>query len=375
MKKQPLLAPPFTVDQQSGVIRLQGEWSIARLAALEKELALLRPPPKRELVLEGSRISGLDTAGAMLLHRLRAELRTDGKNVSLQGFQTEHLSLYELVAEHAPAELPQPDRTENRLELIGRHAIDSLRMTTGFLSFVGRNSVILLELIRHPGRFRWRSMGYHIESTGLQALPIIGLLTFLIGIVIAYQGGVQLQQYGASIYITDLVGLSVTREFAPLITAILVAGRTGSAFAAQLATMQVNEEVDAVRVLGIDPLEILVLPKLLALLVVMPLLTIYADIMGVLGGMVMANAMLDVSSVTFLERFPDAVSAKSYLSGIGKAPVFAGIIALVGCYQGLSAAGSAESVGLRTTVSVVQSIFLIIIADALFSILFSWLGI
>ncbi|MDA3786403.1 MAG: ABC transporter permease, partial [Deltaproteobacteria bacterium] len=210
---------------------------------------------------------------------------------------------------------------------------------------------------------------------GVQALPIIGLLTFLIGVVISYQGGVQLQQYGASIYITDLVALSMTREFAPLITAILVAGRTGSAYTAQIATMQVTEEIDAIRVLGIDPVELLVLPKLAAMLIVMPLLTLYADFLGILGGMLMAGLMLDVSSTAFLQRLPAALTMESYLIGISKAPVFAVIIVMVGCYQGFMAKGSAENVGARTTSSVVLAIFLVIIADALFSIVFSWIGI
>ena len=185
----------------------------------------------------------------------------------------------------------------------------------------------------------------------------------------------QLEQYGASLFIADLVGLSMVRELAPLITAIIVAGRTGSAYTAQIGTMQVTEEIDALRSMGIPPMDLLVLPKLLALIVALPLLTVYADIMGVLGGMVMSSAQLDIAFSTYIDRLLVAVSVDSYLVGVGKAPVFAAIIATIGCYQGFQVVGSAESVGRRTTVSVVQSILAVIVVDAAFSIAFSRLGI
>jgi phospholipid/cholesterol/gamma-HCH transport system permease protein len=191
------------------------------------------------------------------------------------------------------------------------------------------------------------------------------------GIVIAYQGAAQLARFGANIYVVDLVGLSMARELSPLITAIIVAGRSGSAYAAQIGTMKVTEEIDALRTIGVGPLELLVLPKVIALTIALPLLTVYTDVMGVLGGMVMARPQLGISFGTFIERLSYAVTLSSYLIGVGKAPVFAAIIALVGCYQGFQVTGSAESVGRRTTVSVVQSIFLVILVDALFSIVFN----
>jgi len=193
------------------------------------------------------------------------------------------------------------------------------------------------------------------------------------GIVIAYQGATQLERFGANIYVVDLVGLSMARELSPLITAIIVAGRSGSAYAAQIGTMKVTEEIDALRTIGVGPLDLLVLPKVIALMIALPLLTVYTDVMGVFGGMVMAEPKLGISFGTFVERLGYAVSLSSYLIGIGKAPVFAVIIALVGCYQGFQVTGSAESVGRRTTVSVVQSIFLVILVDALFSVVFNWL--
>jgi phospholipid/cholesterol/gamma-HCH transport system permease protein len=214
---------------------------------------------------------------------------------------------------------------------------------------------------------------HNLQTAGFDALPIVGLLSFLMGVVISYQGADQLQRFGANIFIVDLVSLSMLRELSPLMTAIIVAGRSGSAYAAQIGTMKVTEEIDALRTIGIGPIELLVLPKMLALIITLPLLTIYADITGVLGGMIMASTKLGVSFDVFLDRIGNAVSLSSFLTGVGKAPVFAAIISLVGCFQGFQVSGSADSVGRQTTVSVVQSIFLVILADALFSVVFNWL--
>ena len=260
------------------------------------------------------------------------------------------------------------------LERIGRYSAGVAQQAVAMLSFVGESAVVLAAAVRHPARLRWRPVLYNIRSAGYDALPIVALLSFLLGVVIAYQGADQLRQYGANIFVADLVGLSMLREFSPLIVAIIVAGRSGSAYAAQIGTMAVTEEIDAMRTLGIRPLELLVLPKILALLVVLPLLTFFADVIGVLGGMAMSRAQLGVGYGEFLERFTQAVSATAYLIGICKAPVFAAIIAVVGCYQGFRTRGGADSVGRQTTRSVVQSIVLVIVADALFSIAFSALG-
>jgi phospholipid/cholesterol/gamma-HCH transport system permease protein len=191
------------------------------------------------------------------------------------------------------------------------------------------------------------------------------------GIVIAYQGADQLQRFGANIFIADLVGLAMLRELSPLLTAIIIAGRSGSAYTAQIGTMKVTEEIDALRTIGVAPQELLVLPKMLALIIVMPLLTVYTDVTGVLGGMIMAQSKLNVSFGVFLDRLDEAISLSSYVTGISKAPVFAMIVALVGCYRGFQVTGSAESVGTQTTLSVVQSIFLVIVTDAIFSVVFN----
>ena len=214
-----------------------------------------------------------------------------------------------------------------------------------------------------------------MEQSGLNALPIVGLISFLIGVVLAYQGADQLARFGAQIYTVNLVGVGVLREMGILLTAIIVAGRSGSAFTAQIGTMKVNEEIDAMRTMGLDPMEVLVLPRIMALVLVMPLIAFYADIMGLLGGAVMATAVLDISFFQFARQLNASDPIWSFWIGIIKAPIFAFIIATIGCYEGLRVTHSAESVGRQTTRAVVEAVFLVIVLDALFSILFSVLGI
>jgi len=273
-------------------------------------------------------------------------------------------------AKPAPVETRPPPL----LHRIGLAAIEALGRGTALLGFVGELAVASARGVVQPSRLRLRPILYNIRSAGFDALPIVGLLSFLLGVVIAYQGAEQLRRYGANIFIADLVGLSMLREFAPLITAIIVAGRSGSAYAAQIGSMQVSEEIDAMRTLGIAPLDVLVVPKVIALAIALPLLTVFADVLGVAGGMLMAQWHLGVGSADFLERFVKAVSVTTFLVGICKAPVFAAIIAVVGCFQGFRAKGGADGVGRQTTRSVVQAIFLVIVADAAFSVAFSAVG-
>ena len=263
--------------------------------------------------------------------------------------------------------------TPNLFERVGKSTVDQLNQLVEALSFIGATAHALVKSILQPKRIRWRPILFNIRTAGFDALPIVGLLSFLLGIVVAYQGAGQLRQYGANIFVADLVGLSMLREFAPLMTAIIIAGRSGSAYAAQIGTMAVTEEIDAMRTLGISPQELLVLPKVIALFIAMPLLTVFADALGVFGGMLMAQQQLDVGFIEFLDRFVKAVSPTAFMIGVGKAPIFALIIAMVGCFQGFRTRGGADSVGRQTTRSVVQSIFLVIVADALFSVAFSML--
>ena len=320
-------------------------------------------------------LAALDTSGAWLLQRTIRQLESNGHNVMLTGLRPEFDALLQLIAASSiKGEALEPPG-QSILTRIGRYTWQRLLGLSGMLAFIGETSTIMLYSAIQPGRIRWRPILRNLQSAGFDALPIVGLLSFLMGLVIAYQGADQLQRFGANIFIADLVGLSMLRELSPLLTAIIVAGRSGSAYAAQIGTMKVTEEIDALRTIGVGPTELLVIPKLLALVIALPLLTVYADITGVLGGMIMASSKLDVSFDVFLNRLGDAVSLSSFLTGIGKAPVFAAIIAVVGCYQGFQVSGSADSVGRQTTVSVVQAIFLVILSDALFSIAFNWLKI
>jgi phospholipid/cholesterol/gamma-HCH transport system permease protein len=257
------------------------------------------------------------------------------------------------------------------LHSLGRSAMRGATQAVDLLAFIGEAAHTFARSVVQPRRWRLRPILFNIRAAGFDALPIVGLLAFLLGIVVAYQGADQLRHYGANIFVVDLVGLSMLREFAPLITAIVIAGRSGSAYAAQIGTMAVTEEIDAMKTLGIAPLEMLVLPKMIALVIALPLLTVFADLLGVLGGMVMAQVQLGVGYVEFADRFTKAVSLTALMVGIGKAPVFAVIIVTVGCFQGLRTRGGADSVGRQTTLAVVQASFLVIVADALFSVVFS----
>lgn len=371
------VAQPAGLDvaPDAASLRLSGAWTTQGLAAVEAQVARLSLPANHGVTIDASAVTALDTAGALILQQLVSRLSQAETNVRIEGLSTYSRELLDLVGKHLPAAEPAPPPEGGLLEHIGRATSGQLEQAYALLAFIGEVACVLLRNLLRPARIPWRLVAANIETAGVNALPIIGLLSFLLGIVIAYQGGVQLRTYGANIFIVDLVTLTMLREIAPMMAAVIVAGRSGSAYAAQIATMQVTEEVDALRTMGAGPLDLLVLPKLLGLMIALPLLTVFSDLAGVFGGMVMASSMLGIDMTQFVQRIPDAVSLTSVLVGIGKTPIFAAIIALVGCFQGFRAHGGADSVGERTTVSVVQSIFWVIVADAVFSILFSWVGI
>lgn len=344
-------------------------------------LSLNAPPTGTPTVtLDGHGLMALDTAGALQLHRLTEAMALQGLALQLSGFAAPHLSLLTLVRERlaAAAEdlaaIPPPSRPPV-LERVGRGSWDWLLQSLGLLSFVGETALAFLRVLAHPGRLRWRQMLQVVELDGWRALPVLGMLSFLVGVVIAYQSGVQLRLYGGNLYVVDLVTLTVLRELGPLMTAIVVAGRSGSAYAAQIGTMMVTDEIDALRSIGVSPLELLVLPKALGLILALPLLTIFANLAAVVGGMVMSALMLDLIPATFIRRIPEAVTLNTLMTGLAKAPVFAAAIAIVGCYQGFLVRDGADSVGRHTTTSVVQAIVWVIVIDAAFSIIYSKLGI
>jgi phospholipid/cholesterol/gamma-HCH transport system permease protein len=355
--------------------RCTGRWTAQALDGVDARIrAMVWPAGAIRFDLSG--IAAVDTVGAWLLYRAARDLRDGGRDVSLDGIDDAAARLLELVGSKQ-IECPQPlhPQPPGMLEEIGRESVDQARIYASFFAFIGEVASNAATSLLHPRRIRWQQVAHELQQAGVNALPIVGLLAFLLGVVIAYQGGTVLRSYGANIFIVDIVGLAMVRELAPLITAIIVAGRTGSAYTAQIGTMLVTEEVDALRSIGIAPQELLVLPKMIALTIALPLLTVYADAMGLIGGIVMSHSLLGLSAANFVERLGDAVSVTSFLSGIGKAPVFAVLIALVGCFQGFQTTGSADGVGRQTTISVVQSIFLVIVIDAAFSIAFNHLGI
>lgn len=353
--------------------RCTGDWTVQAVFGLEKQILLQVWPETENMVFDCSGISALDTAGAWLLLRTQDTLKQRGRKADIVDLKPEFSVLFQLIASCAITPPLPSTAAPGFLTRIGQSSWQALAGLSAMLAFIGETAITLLHSLLDPRRIRWRAILHNLQSAGFEALPIVGLLSFLMGLVISYQGADQLQRFGANIYIADLVGLSMVRELSPLLTAIIVAGRSGSAYAAQIGTMKVTEEIDALRTIGVAPGELLVIPKLIALMIALPLLTVYADVAGVFGGMIMARSKLDVSFDIFLNRLGDAISLSSFLTGIGKAPVFAAIIALVGCYQGFMVTGSADSVGRQTTVSVVQAIFLVILSDALFSIVFNWL--
>lgn len=361
------------LDSQSGQINCLGEWKVDNLNPLTEELdALSGLPRSGEILINGKNLLRLDSSGAWALHRLQERLEKKGLKPQLINFSRERLNLLELIGKQLVDKHTIPiTYIPNVLAKLGKRSLQMLSEVHDFLNFTGVITYEILSVIKHPSRIRFTDLTGIVEKAGLQALPIIALISFMVGIVLAHQIGIQLKSYGANMFIVDFLGYAALREFGPLITAIMVAGRTGSAFTAQLGIMKINQEIDALDTMGITPGELLILPRMAGLVIALPLLTVWADIFCILGGMSVSNHLLHVTWNEFLLRFQQQVPVRYFIIGFGKAPVFALIIASIGCFQGMMVRGSAESIGTKTTRSVVLAIFFIIVADALFSILLS----
>jgi len=353
-----------------------GAWTLAHATELNEASARL-VATSEVVTLDLSTVEMLDTAGAWLILRAAERAGEGGAKVDWINPPEALQPLLRRVLEAGPEPKEHPTRRVLFLdwladlgeatEATGKQALDLIAFFGALVESLGR-------IIMKPKRLRWVSVVSHIERTGLNALPIVGMISLLVGVVLAFQGADQLRRFGAQIFTVNMVAISVLREMGILLTAIVVAGRSGSAFTAEIGAMQVNEEVDALRVTGLDPMEVLVVPRVLALMISLPLLTFFADIMGLLGGGIMSVLLVDISFGQYWRILNNAVGLNTFLVGIVKAPVFAMLIALVGCFEGLRVSGSAESVGRLTTRSVVEGIFLVIIFDAFFSVLFSYLG-
>ncbi|MBN33818.1 MAG: ABC transporter permease [Rhodospirillaceae bacterium] len=368
----------MTASDDQSVITAGGVWTLSTVSALDSSVRALSPTPNRPVSIDLGTIELLDTAGAWVLFRLRERLRSEGFEAEFSHLGDNHSGLFHHIikCEEQPPLTIRKFRPFSRLaDRTGYHAYQVWLESLSMLNFFGELSITMGRALLQPRRLKITSIVNHMEQTGINAMPIVGLLTFLVGVVLTFQGADQLRRFGAEIFTVNLLGISFLRETGILMTAIIIAGRSGSAFAAQIGTMKVNEEVDAMRALGINPIELLVLPRTIALVLVMPLLGFFADMAGLIGGALMATIVLDLSIGQFLTQLNGAVPMWSFWVGIIKAPVFAFAIAMVGCFNGLKVSGSAESVGKMTTRAVVQSIFLVIVIDAVFSVIFSFIGI
>lgn len=361
-------------------LRISGDWTLAHYTELKHLSETLRGQYDTDTPIDLNGLGALDTAGASLLVELLGSERL-GKSAEHPDctissadralLQTVYQSLTDFCV---PIKEPEISVSVQLLTRIGR-AVDTVwQDTLQLLGFVGLILETIARGLFRPKRWRITPMIAHIEQTGLDAAPIVALLTFLVGAVVAFLGATVLASFGASIFTVDLVGFAFLREFGVLLTAILMAGRTASAFTAQIGSMKANEEIDAIRTLGLDPMELLVVPRVLALLVALPLLTFLAMICGIIGGAVVCAVSLDISPAMFLSLLQSDIGVQHFLVGLVKAPIFAFLIAAIGCLEGFKVSGSAESVGAHTTSSVVQSIFVVIVLDAVAALFFMEMG-
>lgn len=356
-------------DAQGRTISLSGTLSLAHLGDLPQRLDAVAGDVAQ---VDLTALDHIDTIGAWIVHRFATRTQA-----SIVGANNDARRLLDAVARNdEPLETapPPPNPVVRVLSETGEAVQITARTMLGLLGFLGAIVLALGRLIAHPGSIRVNAVVQRLEVVGIKALAIIGLMSFLVGIVIAQQGSVQLQQFGMEVLTVNLVGRLTFRELGVLMTAIMVAGRSGSAFAAQIGTMMLNEEVDAMRTIGVRPMEALVLPRILATVIMMPLLGFYASIVAVIGGGFLCAVSLDIPPVTFVQRLREVVPITDLYVGLVKAPVFGFIIGMAGCFQGLQVRGNAEEVGTRTTAAVVQAIFLVIVLDAVFAVFFTWLG-
>ncbi|MGF7148509.1 phospholipid/cholesterol/gamma-HCH transport system permease protein [Sphingomonas zeicaulis] len=351
------------------VLRPSGSLSLARLGDVPDRLEKTTTPFDR---VDLSQVEHIDTVGAWIMYRIARD-----HGAEIVGADADAQRLIDQVAQADKPVRMRPDRTHPFIRVlseIGAAVISSGRTLAGLLGFLGATVMAACAVIRHPRRFRLNAVVQRFEVVGVSALGIIGLMSFLIGIVIAQQGAVQLRQFGAEVFTINLIGRITLRELGVLMTAIMVAGRSGSAFAAQLGTMKLTEEIDAMRTIGVSPMEALVLPRVIATVVLMPLLGFYASLVAIIGGGLLCWISLEIPPITFIQRVREVVPLTDLYVGLVKAPVFGAIIAMTGCFQGMQVEGNAEEVGLRTTAAVVQAIFLVIVLDAFFAVFFTWVG-
>ncbi len=361
-------------------LRSSGDWTLDNLDEVAVSLKSIADESRAVSAQWAfSDVGRVDSAGMMLFIHYVDVLGAKGCKLDITGMSAEHEKLYQLMRRHVSEHIEEGSRLSlripNLLAYIGRGTVELFEDIIRFLAFIGENFTVVLSSLRHPASVRYGAIARNIEDAGMRAIPIVAVTSFLIGVVVAYQGGVQLEKFGANIFIVDMIGISISRELAPLITAIVVAGRTGSSYTAQIGVMKITEEIDAMRTMGFEPHRFLVVPRILALMITLPLMIFLADVIGILGGMVIANLHMHLSYTEFLHRLQGTLDVKQVWIGVIKGPVFAWLIATVGCFYGFRVSGNTESIGRYTTISVVNAIFLVIACDAIFSVLLTSLGI
>jgi phospholipid/cholesterol/gamma-HCH transport system permease protein len=367
----PRTPPTFRFVEHDGTRALEagGSWTVFSIRGFRHKHTAHAPAR----VIDVSRVKRLDTAGVLeLLH-----LAHGGKDIEIRTKEASQAELFQVVQSNVSAGSPEHhvNWIAHWLDEVGHSIVHIGLQFVALCAFFGESLAIVMQALQQPSRFRLNAVIRQMYEVWVRALPIVGVLCFLIGVVTAYQGVQQLRQFGAETFTVEAVGIGMFRELGVLLTAIIVAGRSGSAFTAQIGTMQVNQEVDAMRTMGLNPVEWLVLPRILALVISLPLLAFWGDMTGLLGGAVACTIYLDFTFVQFFERLRDTVGIWHFYTGLIKAPVFGAFIAAIGCFEGLQVHGSAESVGQLTTRSVVESIFCVIVLDAIFSVIFLLAGV
>ncbi|MDK9693661.1 MAG: MlaE family lipid ABC transporter permease subunit [Sulfurimonas sp.] len=366
----------FIDIQNTLFLKFKGELTLYNLTNYQKELEQATFSKEKNIIIDLSELEFLDTAGSLFLNDIQKELHSKDIRFEILCEHKDVLAMLELVKEQTIIVKTIPKRKKRKLvEKLGEKTYKNYLSFLSFLAFMGELFTHKLNYLFSYKSIRFKEIAFEINESAIKALGIIALTSFLIGVVIAYQSSVQLKLYGANIFIVDMLGLSILRELSPLITAIVIAGRSGSAFTAQIGAMKITQELEAMQTMGFDPYRFLVLPKIAALMITMPIMIFVSDIMAIIGGMVVANIDLSITVDMFLDRFGDVIAIRHFLVGIFKGPFFAFLIATIAIYRGLLVKDDTQSIGLNTTKSVVESIFAVIICDAVFSIAFTNLGI
>jgi phospholipid/cholesterol/gamma-HCH transport system permease protein len=373
------MTAPLALEPEGNGWRLQlrGDWSLAALPQIEAQLVALPAALQGSVLCDWALAQSPGLGPVWVLLRRLTDVGASHLDIRHTGNPPHFLELLQKlqIDRHAAYHARAPHPTlEGEVGKLGRWAVLQGRHARGVVAFFGRIAHVIGQVFYRPRALRVSSLARHIYETGITAIPIVALIAFLISVIVAYLGAQQLSRFGADIFVVDLVTLAVLREMGVLLTAIIVAGRSGSAFAAEIGVMQLNEETDALRAMGVNPIEVLVVPRVLALIVVLPLLTIIADAMGLAGGGLLTVIHLHIPLPQFTARLREALGPTTFWSGLIKAPVFAILIAMVGTYRGMQVRDSARELGRLTTVAVVQSIFMVILADALFAVLFVQIG-